>query len=42
LYEKALLYFERASQIQPGEVKWKLMVASCYRRMSKYNMALKH
>jgi len=33
LYEKACVFFERASQIQPGEVKWRLMVASCYRRM---------
>ncbi len=59
LYEKAIEYFERASEIEPGsptaqrsvrgtcpgshsarhraeEVKWKLMVASCYRRMRAY------
>ena len=28
MYEKAVAYFERAAQIQPQEVKWKLMVAS--------------
>ena len=41
LYEKAVMFFERASQIQPKEVKWKLMVASCYRRMNLYQQALK-
>ena len=32
---------QRASQIQPKEGKWKLMVASCYRRMENYEKALK-
>ena len=41
LYEKACSYFERASQVNPREVKWKLMVASCYRRMEDYERALK-
>ena len=41
MFEKAILYFERASQIQTKEVKWKLMIASCYRRMSLFNEALK-
>lgn len=40
-YEKAVLFFERASQIQPKESKWRLMIASCYRRMNLYNEALK-
>ncbi|CAM9370847.1 unnamed protein product, partial [Heterosigma akashiwo] len=40
LYEKAIHFFERASQIQPNEVKWKLMVTSCYRRMNNLNKAL--
>jgi len=40
LYEKACLFFERAAQIQPKEIKWKLMVASCYRRMGSYQKAL--
>ena len=39
-YEKAVEYFERASIIQPKEVKWRLMVASCYRRMNLFNQAL--
>ena len=40
MYEQAIQYFERASIIEPTEIKWKLMVASCYRRMSNYNQAL--
>lgn len=39
MYEKAVTYFERAAQIQPSEVKWKLMVASCHRRSGDYNLA---
>ena len=35
------MYFERAFQIQPREVKWQLMIASCYRRMNLFNEALK-
>lgn len=40
LYEKAIQFFERASQIQPNEVKWRLMVTSCYRRMGSYQKAM--
>jgi intraflagellar transport protein 88 len=40
MYEKSIHYFERASQIQPNEVKWRLMVTSCYRRMGNYSKAL--
>ena len=40
MYEKSIQYFERASQIQPNEVKWRLMVTSCYRRMGNYTKAL--
>jgi intraflagellar transport protein 88 len=40
-FEKAIVYFERAFQIQPREVKWQLMIASCYRRMNLFNEALK-
>lgn len=40
LYEKAIQFFERASEIQPNEAKWKLMVASCHRRMQNYVKAL--
>jgi len=39
MYEKAVEYFERAAQIQPSEVKWKLMVASCHRRSGDYQLA---
>jgi len=41
LYEKACFYLERASQIKPNEVKWKLMVASCQRRIGNFQKALK-
>ncbi|XP_025219875.1 intraflagellar transport protein 88 homolog [Theropithecus gelada] len=34
-WEKAIQYFERASLIQPTQVKWQLMVASCFRRSGK-------
>merc|ERR1719502_1067103 len=41
MYEAAIPFFNRASQIEPGEVKWRLMVASCFRRMGAYPAALK-
>ncbi|CAE7482309.1 CSN5, partial [Symbiodinium necroappetens] len=41
MYEAAIPFFSRASQIEPNEVKWRLMVASCYRRMGAYPAALK-
>ena len=41
MYEKAMEYFQRAAQIQPKEVKWKLMVASCHRRIGALQQALK-
>ena len=31
-YDKALQFFQRASEIEPREVKWQLMVGSCHRR----------
>ena len=40
VYEKAIHYFQRAAKIQPKEVKWRLMVTSCYRRMGSYQRAL--
>jgi tetratricopeptide (TPR) repeat protein len=40
VYERALPYFELAAAIQPQEVKWSLMVASCYRRIGAYDQAL--
>lgn len=39
LYEDAIQFFERAAEIEPAEVKWQLMVASCYRRMNNLQMA---
>jgi len=41
MYEAAIPFFARAAQIEPSEVKWKLMVASCFRRMGSYPQALK-
>ncbi|XP_061579063.1 intraflagellar transport protein 88 homolog [Cololabis saira] len=38
--EKAIQYFERATLIQPTQVKWRLIVASCYRRSGNYQKAL--
>lgn len=40
VYEKALPFFDLASRIQPSEVKWALMVASCYRRVHNIPGAL--
>lgn len=40
IYEKAMVYFQRASEIQPHEVKWQLMIASCHRRVGAYQEAL--
>ena len=31
MYEKASDYFKLASKMQSNEIKWSLMVASCYR-----------
>jgi len=33
--DKAIHYFERAALIQPTQVNWQLMVASCYRKTGK-------
>uniref|UniRef100_A0A0K2V4U7 Intraflagellar transport protein 88 homolog [Monodelphis domestica] n=1 Tax=Lepeophtheirus salmonis TaxID=72036 RepID=A0A0K2V4U7_LEPSM len=38
--EKAIDYFERAALMQPDEVKWQLMIASCFRRSGNYHKAL--
>ncbi|KAL0488498.1 intraflagellar transport protein 88 [Acrasis kona] len=40
-YERAITYFERATEINPNEVDWQLMVASCHRRMGAYKQAKK-
>lgn len=39
-YEKAMPYFDLASRIQPSEVKWQLMVASCCRRVGNFTLAM--
>ena len=39
-YTQAISFFEQATKVQPDEVKWKLMVTSCYRRMGNYQKAL--
>ena len=38
--EKAVQYFERAAIIQPSQVKWQLMIASCHRRSGNYQQSL--
>ncbi|XP_067008666.2 intraflagellar transport protein 88 homolog isoform X2 [Anabrus simplex] len=38
--EKAIVYFQRAALMQPDEIKWHLMVASCHRRSGNYHQAL--
>ncbi|KAH7352170.1 hypothetical protein KP509_19G033100 [Ceratopteris richardii] len=40
LYEKAIPIFKLASKIQPQEVKWQLMIASCYRKIGSYSEAI--
>lgn len=39
VYEQAIVFFERAMVIQPLQVKWQLMIASCYRRSGNYQQA---
>ena len=39
MYEQAIDYFERAALVQPSEVKWRLMVSSCYRRLGDFHRA---
>ncbi len=40
MYDQAIEYFERAALVQPSEVKWQLMVTSCYRRLGDFYKAL--
>jgi intraflagellar transport protein 88 len=40
MYEQAIEYFNSASIVQPSEVKWKLMIASCYRRLGDLHRSL--
>lgn len=39
VYDKAIQFFQRSSEIEPNEVKWQLMVASCHRRRGEYLIA---
>lgn len=39
-FHKAAQYFEIATKTNPKELKWKLMIASCFRRMDKLDEAL--
>uniref|UniRef100_A0A1I7XXS8 Intraflagellar transport protein 88 homolog n=1 Tax=Steinernema glaseri TaxID=37863 RepID=A0A1I7XXS8_9BILA len=38
--ERAAKYFEKASLMQPNEIKWQLMMATCLRRSGNYQKAL--
>ncbi|KRT81393.1 Anaphase-promoting complex subunit 3 protein [Oryctes borbonicus] len=38
--EKALVYFEKAAQMQPNYPKWHMMVAGCHRRSGNVHKAL--
>ncbi|KAI9209698.1 uncharacterized protein BJ171DRAFT_484804 [Polychytrium aggregatum] len=42
VYEQAVQFFEKAAVIQPQEVKWQLMIASCYRRSGNYQQAFEN
>jgi len=40
VYWKAIRYFRQAAAVAPKDVKWRLMIASCYRRMDANAEAL--
>eukprot|EP00484_Ammonia_sp_Unknown_P022765 CAMPEP_0197030388 /NCGR_PEP_ID=MMETSP1384-20130603/9631_1 /TAXON_ID=29189 /ORGANISM="Ammonia sp." /LENGTH=780 /DNA_ID=CAMNT_0042459721 /DNA_START=22 /DNA_END=2364 /DNA_ORIENTATION=- len=40
LYENAVSIFRNAALIQSREIKWTLMIASCYRRMRNFQKAI--
>ena len=40
MYEKAIPYFQLAARVQLREPKWRLMIASCLRRIGNYQEAL--
>ncbi|CAK9252804.1 unnamed protein product [Sphagnum jensenii] len=40
MYDQAIEYFECAAKVQPSEVKWRLMVASCHRRLGDLHKSL--
>eukprot|EP01028_Stygiella_incarcerata_P013164 TRINITY_DN81579_c0_g1_i1.p1 TRINITY_DN81579_c0_g1~~TRINITY_DN81579_c0_g1_i1.p1 ORF type:complete len:850 (-),score=260.43 TRINITY_DN81579_c0_g1_i1:223-2508(-) len=39
MFERAMMYLQRAAEIQPQEEKWQLMVASCHRRVGNFQKA---
>lgn len=39
MYEQAIEYFNQAAKVQPSEIKWQLMVTSCYRRLGDLSKA---
>ncbi|KAJ3304292.1 Intraflagellar transport protein 88 [Kappamyces sp. JEL0829] len=39
VYEQAIQFFQKAAVIQPTEVKWRLMIAGCYRKSGNYQTA---
>lgn len=40
VFEKAITMFERAALLDPREVKWKLVIAGCYRRLRQFPQAM--
>jgi len=40
LYESAIAVFRDAARIQPTQIKWRLMIASCFRRMRSFQKAI--
>ncbi|ESO03760.1 hypothetical protein HELRODRAFT_79910 [Helobdella robusta] len=38
--ENAIQYFEKGAYLQPGQAKWPLRIASCYRKIGSYQQAL--
>eukprot|EP00055_Hartaetosiga_balthica_P008287 m.30306 g.30306 ORF g.30306 m.30306 type:complete len:844 (-) comp6222_c0_seq1:228-2759(-) len=39
-FEKAIQFLEKAVEIQPGEVKWRMRIAACWKRTGNYQRAL--
>nr|CDS33816.2 intraflagellar transport protein 88 [Hymenolepis microstoma] len=40
LYEKSITFIQQAVLMQPNEIKWQLMIASCYRKSDNLQQAL--
>ena len=41
MYSKSVFFFQQAALVEPGEVKWGLMIASALRRFEEYESALR-